>query len=82
MSVNIFVKRESTGYHLVLTFDYDLDPIDFDLNPITKLISIYFSQISSDHYTIANASIKGPELWIGLTINQSFAASSGSAIFL
>jgi len=42
MSVNISVKRESTGYHLVLTFEYDLDPIDFSLNPISKLMQIYF----------------------------------------
>ena len=82
MSVNISVNSESTGYHLVLTFDYDLDPIDFNLNPISKLISIYFSQISTDYYTITNASIKGSELWISLSIHQSFAASSGSAIFL
>ena len=43
MNVKISVNLESTGYHLVLTFDYDLDPIDFNLNPISKLITIYFS---------------------------------------
>ena len=42
MNANISVKRESAGYTLVLTFEYDLDPIDFSLNPISKLMEIYF----------------------------------------
>lgn len=46
--VKLTPKKTPTEYQILLTFDYDLEPIDFNENPIDTLINIYFLTESSN----------------------------------
>jgi len=69
MDVTISTKRKNSYLQLVLTFEENIDLINFDVYPIDSLIYIYISQIQQEDYSIEISYIENSNLILMLNFN-------------